>query len=275
MFCKAKSAKKNCFFARRFSTTSKQKCSNVRPLLSITFPQGFRIFKNIGHPISGSGGKKTVKRYLKSEQTHKQMDRRTNRRTFRLIESIGPEGTIKNTIKNILPKVMFKCDVQKGRPKGCLKVTSNSDIPKWRLKITSKVTFNIEVQKWRPRVTSKGNVQKLCLKWHPNVMLKSNIQKNCQEVTFKSDIQKWWTKVTYKSDIVSPVWCYTQQQQHLIVLLLALISVHIQRFSVCRGQDFFFLLLFLHIYSKICWLGYCWQIKDNHTTTQIYTNPIF
>ena len=31
----------------------------MRPLLSITFPQGFRISKNIGHPILGSGGKKT------------------------------------------------------------------------------------------------------------------------------------------------------------------------------------------------------------------------
>ena len=79
---------KKTFFLRRFQTSSKQKCSNVRPLLSINFPQGFRISKNIGHPTSGSGGKKTVKRYLKSEQT----DRRTDRRTFQLIESIGPEG---------------------------------------------------------------------------------------------------------------------------------------------------------------------------------------
>ena len=39
--------------------------------ISITFPQGFRISKNIGHPTSGSGGKKTAKRYLKSKQTHK------------------------------------------------------------------------------------------------------------------------------------------------------------------------------------------------------------
>ena len=39
---------KKLFFARRFQTTSRQKCSNVRPLLSITFPQGFRISKNIG-----------------------------------------------------------------------------------------------------------------------------------------------------------------------------------------------------------------------------------
>ena len=63
--------------ARRFETNSKQKGSNVKPLLSITFPQGFRISKNIGHPTSGSGGKKTVKRYLKSEQTDKQTDRHT------------------------------------------------------------------------------------------------------------------------------------------------------------------------------------------------------
>ena len=55
--------------------------SNVRPLLSITFPQGFRISKNIGHPTSGSGGKKTVKRYLKSEQTNTQTDGQTHRQT--------------------------------------------------------------------------------------------------------------------------------------------------------------------------------------------------
>ena len=64
----------------------------MRPLLSITFPQGFQISKNIGHPTLGSGGKKTVKRYLKSEQTDKQTDRQTHIWTFRLIESIGPEG---------------------------------------------------------------------------------------------------------------------------------------------------------------------------------------
>ena len=93
MFCKAKSAKKKkLFFARLFYTTSKQKCSNVRPILSITFPQGFRISKNIGHLTLGSGGKKTVKWYLKSEQTNTLTNRRTNRRTFWLIESIGPEG---------------------------------------------------------------------------------------------------------------------------------------------------------------------------------------
>ena len=63
--------RKKLFFARQFQTTSKQKCSNVRPLLSITFPQGFCISKNIGHPTSGTGSKKTVKRYLKSEKKKK------------------------------------------------------------------------------------------------------------------------------------------------------------------------------------------------------------
>ena len=33
-----------------------------------------------------------IKRYLKSKHTHGQTDRRTGRLTFRLIESIGPEG---------------------------------------------------------------------------------------------------------------------------------------------------------------------------------------
>ena len=58
------------------------------PFFPLLFPKDSESLKNIGHPTSGSGGKKTVKRYLKSEQTH----RRTDRRTFRLIESIGPEG---------------------------------------------------------------------------------------------------------------------------------------------------------------------------------------
>ena len=38
------------------------------------FPQG----DNIGHPTLGRGGKKTFKRYLKSEYTDKQTDGRTD-----------------------------------------------------------------------------------------------------------------------------------------------------------------------------------------------------
>ena len=78
-----KSEEKNFFFARQFQTIFKQKCSYLRPFLSITFPQGFRISKNIGHPTLGSGGKKTVKRYLKSEQTHRRTHGQTDRRTDR------------------------------------------------------------------------------------------------------------------------------------------------------------------------------------------------
>ena len=75
-----------CFVSKnqQFQTTCNHKSSNLRPLLSITFPQEFRIFINIGHPASESGGKKTFTRYLKSEQTET--------RTNQLIESIGPEG---------------------------------------------------------------------------------------------------------------------------------------------------------------------------------------
>jgi hypothetical protein len=53
----------------------------MRPLISITFPKAFRISKNIGHPTSGGGGKKTFKRYLKSEHTNRRTDGQTDRRT--------------------------------------------------------------------------------------------------------------------------------------------------------------------------------------------------
>ena len=56
-FVRQNQQKNKLFFARRFQTTSKQKCSNVRPLLSITFPQGKSI--KFGHWTSRSEGKKT------------------------------------------------------------------------------------------------------------------------------------------------------------------------------------------------------------------------
>ena len=39
------------------------------PFIGKSFPQGYRKSKKFGHPTSGSGGKKTFKRYIKSEQT--------------------------------------------------------------------------------------------------------------------------------------------------------------------------------------------------------------
>ena len=64
------------FFVRRFQTILKQKCSYLRPLLSITFPQGFRISKNIGHPTLRSGGKKTVKK-TKNQRRPKKVKKKT------------------------------------------------------------------------------------------------------------------------------------------------------------------------------------------------------
>ena len=80
--------KKKLFLRNNFTPfiSIKKKKKNRRPLLSLTIPQGLQISKNIGHPTSGSGGKKTFKKYLKSEhtdgQTDGQTDRRTDRRTF-------------------------------------------------------------------------------------------------------------------------------------------------------------------------------------------------
>ena len=53
-------------------------------------------------------GKKMFKWYLKSEHTHGRMDGRTHRRTFRLIESIGPEGRCFENRLNILPGFSIK-----------------------------------------------------------------------------------------------------------------------------------------------------------------------
>ena len=58
----------------------------MRPLLSTTFPQGFRISKNIGHPTLGSRGKKTLKGYLKSEHTDKKMDKQMDKHTDGLFD---------------------------------------------------------------------------------------------------------------------------------------------------------------------------------------------
>ena len=74
MFCKEKSAKQN-FFLR----------GDFRPLQNKNI-QGFQISKNIGYPTFGSGGKKTVKRYLKGEQADKQTNGQTDRQTYGQID---------------------------------------------------------------------------------------------------------------------------------------------------------------------------------------------
>ena len=62
------SSKKNFFFAWQFYTLYKQNFSNLRPLLSITFPEGFQKSKAFRHWTLRNRGKRTFKR---SEQVKK------------------------------------------------------------------------------------------------------------------------------------------------------------------------------------------------------------
>ena len=62
---KCKKSLQNFFSPGRFDTLYEQKFSNLRPLLAITFPQGFRKSKKFGHWTSGSKRKKTVKQSKK------------------------------------------------------------------------------------------------------------------------------------------------------------------------------------------------------------------
>ena len=68
----AKFIKNPTFFARRFHTLYEQKYSILRPLLSISLPQGFVKSKKFGHWTLESGGKKTfkwseqIKKYVKN-----------------------------------------------------------------------------------------------------------------------------------------------------------------------------------------------------------------
>ena len=62
-------------FARRFYTIYEQKFSNLRPLTSITFPQGFWKSKIFWHWTLGSGGTTTFK-------LSKQMKKKKQLKTF-------------------------------------------------------------------------------------------------------------------------------------------------------------------------------------------------
>ena len=81
--------------AQRFLTIFKQKCSNMRQLLYITFPQGFRISKSIGHPTLGSGGKKNHRpRGPMIGKFHgKGTNRHTNRQTHKHTDSVTTRPT--------------------------------------------------------------------------------------------------------------------------------------------------------------------------------------
>ena len=76
-----KKVKKKTFFCAAILGNFQTKMFIYETTSFHDFPQGFRISKNIGQTSSGSGGKKTFKRYLKSEQTDRRTDTQTDRQT--------------------------------------------------------------------------------------------------------------------------------------------------------------------------------------------------
>ena len=89
MFCKAKSAKKLTFLCgdfRQFSNKNVQRWDHFFPLL---FPKDSKPLKIWDIQLREVGAKRRLNGTSKmNTQTHGQ----THRRSFRLIESIGPEG---------------------------------------------------------------------------------------------------------------------------------------------------------------------------------------
>ena len=59
--------KQTFFFVRQFYTLYEQKTSNIRQILSISFPQGFQKPKKFGHLNSRSGSKNTFKKKCKKK----------------------------------------------------------------------------------------------------------------------------------------------------------------------------------------------------------------
>ena len=80
MFCKAQSAKKQLFFCAAILDPFQKKCSHLRPLLSITFPQGFQNSINFGHLTLGRGKKRRLNGTAKSKQTPPHTDKSTYRK---------------------------------------------------------------------------------------------------------------------------------------------------------------------------------------------------
>ena len=81
----------NFFLLRQFDTLYEQKFVNLRPLLSITFPQGFWKSNQFGHWTSGSGGKRLLNGVKKCDgQTHGQTNKHTNILTYRKNRPRGP-----------------------------------------------------------------------------------------------------------------------------------------------------------------------------------------
>ena len=100
-------------------TRSSQSSGDFTPFISnfqmwdhsfpLTFSQRFWNSKNVGHPTSGSGGKKKFKRYLKTKvNTQTNTDKHMDKSTYRKHRPRGPmlwKGKIRLT--NVWPQNTF------------------------------------------------------------------------------------------------------------------------------------------------------------------------
>ena len=106
--CKARFTKKKLtFLAWQFYTLCEQKFLNLRPILFITFPQGFKKYKkNVGHWTLGKGGKKTNKQsekyqYQKNPAQWGKIRPKTNRKKW--TDGQTHTWTVKLTYRKHLP----------------------------------------------------------------------------------------------------------------------------------------------------------------------------
>ena len=70
LVCKDQKMREKIKINKKNDLTWREKMSRVLPL----FTKDSKFLENFGHPNLGSLGKKTFKRYLKSEQTDKQIN---------------------------------------------------------------------------------------------------------------------------------------------------------------------------------------------------------
>ena len=71
-----------------------QNCSNLRPFLFITFPQGFQISIKFGHWTFESGSKKTVKQSEKVVRTKRQTGKQPQNMDILTYRKNQPRGPI-------------------------------------------------------------------------------------------------------------------------------------------------------------------------------------
>ena len=93
MFCKAKSAKKKLLLRGDFRPLSNKNVQMLDHFCPLLFPKDSESLKILDIRLREVGAKRPLNGTSKvNRQTHRRTHKHTDRRTFRLIESIGPEG---------------------------------------------------------------------------------------------------------------------------------------------------------------------------------------